>query len=108
MTTPRSSYLLTDISPELRQALSASAAEQDASLQDIVLRALYDHYALEFPKLRGRRYTSWMDKGSSRLVIRATPELFEEVKYESAHSSRTMRQTIIDILSDHYLVGLGS
>lgn len=106
MASPRPSYLLTDIPDVLRTALSAAAADQDSSIQDVILRALYEHYGLEFPKRRGRRYVSWMDRGSSRLVIRATPELFDAIK--EAAADKTMRQVILDVLADEYLVGLGS
>lgn len=101
----RHSYLLTDIPESLRIALSEAAAESDRSLQDTILGALYGHYGIENPKRRGRRYVSWMDRGSSRMLIRANPELFGRVKEEASLSDRTMKGVILDILSAHYVLG---
>jgi len=87
----------------LRQAMSEAAAEADVSIQNLVLAALYEHYGLEVPaRQRERRYSEQLDQGSSRLVIRATPDLFEEVRADAQRMSGTMRQVIIDILTARF------
>lgn len=110
MASPRPSYLLTEISPELRKALSSAAAEQDRSLNDLVRVALAEAFEVNLPATkRGRRYVSWMDGGrSSRMVIRCEPELFDAVKRESSASDRTMRDVILDVLTERFMVTLGS
>lgn len=107
MAPPRPSYLLTDIPDDLRAALSIVAAESNMSIQGIVLRSLYDHFSLDLPPKEDRRYVAWTDHGADRMVIRATPELFNAIK-EEAGDSMTMRQVILNVLTDGYLVGLGS
>ena len=97
-------YLLADIPPALRQALSAAAAEQDVSIQNLVLTAMYEHYSLEVPaRQRERRYSEQLDQGALQLQIRANTELFEEVKRDAAHTSGTMRSVMIAILNDRFL-----
>jgi hypothetical protein len=97
-------YLLADIPPALRAALSAAAAKQDVSIQNLVLSAMYEHYALEVPaRQRERRYSEQLDQGSLQLQIRANTELFEEVKRDAAHTSGTMRSVLIAILNDKFL-----
>lgn len=83
--------------------MSEAAAEADASIQNLVLAALYEHYKLPVPaRQRERRYSEQLDRGSSRLVIRATPDLFEEVRKDADRMSGTMRQVIIDILTARF------
>lgn len=97
-------YLLADIPPALRGALSAAAAKQDVSIQTLVLTALYEHYSLEVPaRQRERRYSEQLDQGSSRMQIRANTDLFEEVKQDAARGSGTMRSVLIAILNDKFL-----
>lgn len=84
--------------------MSEAAAEADVSIQNLVLAALYEHYGLAVPaRQRERRYSEQLDHGSTRLVIRATPDLFEEVKADAQRISGTMRQVIIDILTNRFL-----
>ena len=71
----------------------------DSSLAHIVRVALSEHLGLEAPR-KSRRYTAHLDRGTSRMVIRTSPELFAAVKEEAQQSHRTMKQTIIDILND--------
>jgi hypothetical protein len=93
----------------LRAALSEAAAEEDVSLQSLMLDALYGHYGLERPRRRrGRRYMSWLDQGSERMVIRAERGLFEKIKRDAEASGRSMRRVFLDILTDHFQVSLGT
>lgn len=84
--------------------MSEAAATQDVSIQNLVLEVLYEHYSLEVPaRQRERRYSEQLDQRSSRLVIRATPKLFEKVKRDAARGSGTMRSVMIAILNDRFL-----
>jgi hypothetical protein len=100
------SYLLTDIPPDLRSALSAVAAEKNRSIAEIVRFALAVHYEIGLRPRAQRSYMPGHDHGAGQLVIRGEAELFTAVRKEAQERDTTMRQVIIDILTDRYLVGI--
>jgi len=105
---PRSAYLLLEIPPDLRKALSETAAREDRSISGVVRSALCEHYELEPPVWQERSYQEKRDRGNPQMVIRAPRKLFTAVKKEAKKSRKTMRQVILDILADRFLVRLGS
>jgi len=91
-------YLLQHIPEELREQISADAAERNLSLSDAIRSVLCEHYGLECPPVNTKGYRSEDDKGSTRMVLRLQPELFEAILQEV----RTRRQIVLDILQEHY------
>jgi hypothetical protein len=96
------SYLLNAIPTALRSALSQRAAADDASLADTMRAALCFHYSLDCPP-RGRGYNPTRDEASEQMVLRVSDELFQCIKRDAERSGETMRQVILDILSEDLL-----
>lgn len=108
MASPRPSYLITQMSLELRRELSAQAADKNVSLADVVRVTLGEHYGLERRPI-SPSYIESRDSGSSRtMVLRLDEELFEAIRGDAWRSKRTMRQVILDVLTDRFLVSLGT
>ena len=90
---PRPTYLLKNIPPDLREAISEAAAKENITLQSVIRRTLSEHYGLEPGRETRHTYRPQADTGSTRLVVRLEQELFNRIKQDA-----TMRQVIISIL----------
>jgi predicted HicB family RNase H-like nuclease len=96
-------YVLTDISPRLRKGLSKTAKERNVSIQTVILETLYGHFRVKQPPRGRRRYVAWSDRYANRMVIRADPKLFDKLKKEAKKSKRTMKELILQALSEEVL-----
>ena len=101
MAPPRPSHLLTDIPLELRIALSSTAAEDNLSLQNVINRALCEHFEFEF-RPSGRGYREELDAGALRMVVRVEQKLFDAIRKTAEKQDRTMKQVIIDALGERF------
>ena len=100
-------YLLWNIRPDLRAAISEEARELDISLAETVRRILCEHYDLECEPVTLRRggqvgYDAARDKGHLQLLLRLQPALLDAIRQDAAEAERSMRGRIMDALDAHY------
>lgn len=94
------SYLLTNIPPDLRMALSAQAERDDTSVSDTIRAILCQHYSLECPPV-SHGYQAGRDTHSPNRLLRVQPALFKAVKRDAKRQRHTMRHIILSILEEH-------
>ncbi len=100
-------YLLWNIRPDLRAAISQEARELDISLAETVRRILCEHYGLDCEPVTLRRggmvgYNRERDKGHLQLLLRLQPALFDQIRLDAQIEQRSMRGRIMDALDAHY------
>ena len=101
-------YLLTDLPPELRQAITEEAAAGNLSVAETVRQILCARYRLECEPVRQYGdvgYVAERDQGNRTILLRVSPALFSRIRAHSARFTRrkkSMRALIVEALEDHY------
>jgi hypothetical protein len=94
-------FLVRDMSPHLRKLLEQDAQQEDQSLSETMRGILCAHYSLDCSEIEGALRTDvW--NGSQTVLLKLQPELFKEIKTDSAHTGESMRSLIIAALEGHY------
>lgn len=94
------SYLLRQIPPHTREAMTARAAADDISLADVVRQALCHHYNLDCdPASFG--YQPDNDTGNDFLLVRVQPEVFKKMKRETRGRYGATKTLVLQSLDDY-------
>lgn len=93
-------YLLKQIPPQERRLLSAEAAAQNVSVNDIIRFILCARYNLNCPR-ESYRYDPDRDQGATNLLLRLQPKLAKALDREAA-GGESKRAIILDAITTHY------
>ena len=102
-TPPLTRFLLRSMEPGLRKRLEKDAKRSKQPLIEVVRSILCEHYDLECTPITGDR-TPWQRQweGSSTILLKLQPELFEAIKRDSEESGESMRVCVLGALEAHY------
>lgn len=98
-------YLLTGIPRDLRDAISAEAAQLDLSLQETIRRILCERYEYDCEPVtiaRGGQvgYKAHRDTGATTIQLHLQPEVWEALVQDSL--TATIKDCILQALHAHY------
>lgn len=97
-------YLLKDIPAFEREQLSASAADQDVSVSDVVRGLLCARYKLNCPAA-SYGYNAAHDEGGTTILLRLQPKLAAALDREAARTRNPRRRIILNTIAAHYTKG---
>lgn len=94
------SYLIRQIPPHTREAMTDRALRDDISLADVVRQALCHHYRLDCdPASFG--YQPDTDTGNTFLLVRLQPDVFKRMKKETRGKYGATKTLIFQALDDY-------
>lgn len=96
-----STYLLKRVPEGLKADIAYEAAARATSHANVVREILCAHFDLDCPPRRAYLQPPF-EPDKDTIFLRLQPELFSEIKRESASRNAPQRDVILDILKRHY------
>ena len=97
-------YLLANVPPDIRAAISAESADRLIAVSDVVREILCKRFRMHCAPVP-YRFELGRDTGALNFLIRMPPKLHRAISRESDRTGNTMRKIILDILEAHYTKG---